>query len=71
LRNVGLGIVAGIGLSVAGGRLVGAMLFATSPSDARVLLLGSVGLGVLAMAASAIPALRASRADPMVVLRGE
>lgn len=71
LRMVGAGVVVGMGFSIAGGRLVEAMLYSTSPYDPRVLAAGAAGLAALGIAASAIPAWRASRADPMVALRSD
>ncbi len=47
------------------------VLFAVSPFDPVVLTLAAVAMLLLALAASALPARRASRTDPMLALRGE
>jgi predicted permease len=70
-RMVGAGIVCGLALSVAGGRLVSTLLYATSPHDPLVLGLGAVVLAALAIGSSAVPAWRAARADPMSALRAD
>jgi putative ABC transport system permease protein len=69
LLAVGLGI--GTGLALWAGRAAGALLFGLKPYDplslsAAVLLLASV-----ALLASYLPALRASRLEPMSALREE
>ena len=47
------------------------MLFGLKPIDPLTLVLAAVGLTIVAIAASAIPAARASGVDPMQVLREE
>jgi ABC-type lipoprotein release transport system permease subunit len=47
------------------------MLFGVSPFDPLVLVLAAVCVLLLAMGASAPPALRAASIDPMQALRGE
>jgi putative ABC transport system permease protein len=66
-----LGCVAGWGLASASGRVLSGMLYGVSPSDA--VTLSTVVLLMLLIAASAalVPAIRASRVDPMHVLREE
>jgi putative ABC transport system permease protein len=66
-----VGIVVGIGISLATGRLVAPLLYGVSPRDP--LILGGVGALLLSVAAvaSAIPALRATRVDPNIALRAE
>jgi ABC-type antimicrobial peptide transport system permease subunit len=69
--------VTGIGLAIGGlgalvtGRLMESLLFGVQPLDAGVV--GSVAaiLGVVALAASVLPALQASRVDPVRALVGE
>ena len=71
VRFAAVGIVAGLGIALATGRLVAPLLFGVSARDP--LILGGVGvllLGVAALA-SAIPAWRATRVDPNVALRAE
>jgi putative ABC transport system permease protein len=66
-----LGCVAGSILAVASGQLISGMLYGVSTTDAATL--SGVGVIVLAVSilASLLPALRASRLDPMQVLRDE
>ena len=65
------GLVVGLALALAGGKVVGSMLFQTPPNDP--LLLGSVSALLLGAAGLAclLPGLRAARTDPMVALRAE
>jgi ABC-type antimicrobial peptide transport system permease subunit len=66
-----IGIVIGSGLAFAAARYVGALLFKVSPTDPAVF--SSVGLALLGVSivACLVPAWRASRVDPTVVLRGD
>jgi len=63
------GIGAGIAASVAASRLIGALLFGVSVRDASTYLGVSILLAMVAFASCMIPAIRASRADPMTALR--
>jgi predicted permease len=65
------GVALGLGLSLAGRRVLGGMLFATSATDPRYLAGVALAVVAIALAASYIPAARASRVDPVVTLRGE
>ena len=51
--------------------LLKSMLFGVSPFDPIVLAAAAVGVLALAVAASALPALRAASVDPVHALRGE
>lgn len=66
-----LGIVIGLGLSLAAGRFIEPLLFDASPRDVGVL--GGVSFAMLGVAvlASVLPALRAKGTDPMEALRTE
>jgi ABC-type antimicrobial peptide transport system permease subunit len=66
-------IGSGMGLlgAVAASRLLRSFLFDVSPFDPSVLTLSAVAMLLLALAASALPARRASSMDPMRALRGE
>ena len=63
------GVVVGIVLALIGGRFVSSMLFNVAPSDPLVLAGASMALIVSAIAASMVPALRASKVDPTIALR--
>ncbi len=71
LRVVAVGVLIGLLLSLATGRLLTSQLFELSPHNPW--LLGGVSLLMLsaALAASALPARRAAKVDPMVALRSE
>jgi predicted permease len=63
----------GLGLlgAVAASRVLRSFLFEVSPFDPGVLALSAIAMLLLALAASALPARRASSTDPMLALRGE
>jgi putative ABC transport system permease protein len=63
--GVGLGLAAAIGLS----RLLAGLLYGVSVRDPLTYAGIAILLGAVALAASAIPALRAARVDPMAALR--
>jgi len=69
LLLVGAGVVMGLPLAIVFARLMGDLLYGIRPWDPGALL-GAAGLMALVGAASAwVPALRASRIDPIVTLR--
>jgi predicted permease len=57
--------------AVAASRLLRSFLFEVTPFDPGVLSLSAIAMLLLALAASALPARRASSTDPMLALRGE
>jgi ABC-type antimicrobial peptide transport system permease subunit len=69
LRLAAAGIVLGSVASLAVARLIGSMLFATSPWDAGTFAGMAVALLAVALISGYIPARRASRIDPLVALR--
>lgn len=71
LRLAGLGVVGGIALALAAARLLNALLFGTSPTDAVTFVSASALIVTIAACASLVPAIRASRVDPLVALRDE
>jgi putative ABC transport system permease protein len=71
LALLAIGLVAGTGLAVAAGSAARAMLLGLKPVDPLTLALAAGGLTIIAVAASAIPAVRAAGVDPMQVLREE
>jgi predicted permease len=71
LGVVALGMGIGALLSIAAARQITSLLFGVSPQDPVVLAGAVLVLGVTALAASWLPAVRASRVDPMTTLRSE
>jgi putative ABC transport system permease protein len=71
VKLAAVGCIFGLLGAAAASRLLRTFLFAVSPFDPVVLTLAAVAMLLLALAASALPARRASRADPMLALRGE
>jgi ABC-type antimicrobial peptide transport system permease subunit len=60
-----LGAAAAFGLT----RLMKSLLFGVVPTDLTTLVVVCLGLGVVALAASYLPARRATKVDPLVALR--
>jgi putative ABC transport system permease protein len=69
LRTVAIGVVAGVLVTLALGRLVASLLYGTSARDPWILAGAAAVLLLIGVAASMIPALRASRVDPISALR--
>jgi ABC-type antimicrobial peptide transport system permease subunit len=65
-----IGIAIGAAASFAVGKGIAALLFGTEPADPLVFLAMTSLLAIVALIAGHIPARRASRVDPMTVLRG-
>jgi len=65
------GLVPGVVLSLAGGTAVRTLLFGLRPRDPFSLTLSVLILSAVALAASYVPARRATKVDPMVALRYE
>ena len=66
---VGVGIGIGLGLSILIGRAFSRMLFGLSPADPLSLVGAAGALILVALLACYLPALAASRMDPIRVLR--
>ena len=71
LRPVAIGIGVGIPLAVGAGRLIGSRLFLVRPSDPATIVLAAALVNCVAALAGSLPALRASRIEPMAALRAE
>ena len=68
-RLAAIGLIVGFVAAFAAGRLLAGLLFAVRPTDPMVLLSVPSLLGLVALAATMIPAFRASRVDPVVTMR--
>jgi predicted permease len=71
LRPVFVGLVIGLAGGIAAGVLIRSILYGTSPLDPLVFATMIGSLLVTAIAACALPAIRASRIEPMQALRTE
>lgn len=65
------GLVLGVGGALLVTRVLERLLFGVSPNDPATLVTVAALLAVVALAASLIPARRASRVDPIIALRAE
>ena len=65
------GVVVGTALAIAAARTAATLLFGLHPGDPATLAMAAAGLGAVAMLASYLPALRASRLEPTEALREE
>jgi putative ABC transport system permease protein len=68
---VGIGLLIGTALALAGGRAAAMLLFGLKPWDVTTFAMALSGLALVGAAASLLPALRAARLDPMAALRDE
>jgi predicted permease len=71
LTLTGIGLAAGVLGAIASARLLSGMLFEVRPYDAATYVGVVVALGILSLAATYLPARRATRIDPLAVLRQE
>jgi predicted permease len=71
LRLTGAGLVAGLAAALVLTRLMETLLFDVRPNDPATLAGVAVLITLVAAAASLVPALRATRVDPIVALRDE
>jgi putative ABC transport system permease protein len=67
----GFGGLLGIGLSLVAGRLMSGLLFGVSPYDPAVIGASVGAVLVIGLLASLYPAWKATRVDPVLVLRAE
>jgi predicted permease len=75
MREAGALLIAGVTvgtlLAIAGARTASTLFFGLQPGDPVTLALAAVGLGAVALVASYVPAVRASRLEPTEALRAE
>jgi ABC-type antimicrobial peptide transport system permease subunit len=65
------GAVMGLGVALVFAKMLKSFLYEIAPTDPWVLLASALLLGVVACAASLVPAVRAARIDPMDAIRCE
>ncbi len=65
------GLIVGLLLSLAAGRLIGSLLYGVRPVDPVSIIVTVALLGAASLLAGYVPARRAARIDPMVALRCE
>jgi len=65
------GLLLGIGFALAASQAITQLLYGLSPTDPLTIVLSVLLLALVALPASLIPAIRASRLDPMQALREE
>ena len=70
-RLIGIGVAIGVVGGVWAARALTSLLFGVKSTDLPTFIAVSVLLASLALVACAVPALRATRVDPLVVLRNE
>lgn len=70
-RMAVIGGAIGLAAAIAVGRLAKSLLFDMEGYDPLVLIAATIALGIVAMGAGFLPALRASKIDPMTALRYE
>jgi predicted permease len=71
LRWVAIGLALGIALALATSRAMDSVIYGVEPMDWTSLIASTVVLGIAALGAALLPVWRATRIDPVVVLRGE
>ena len=71
LRLAAIGIVAGCAGALALARSLSTLLYQVEPTDPSVLAIAAGVLATTALLACAVPALRAARVDPVLILREE
>ena len=65
------GLVVGVPAALAAAQVIRAQLYGVGPSDPHIFILVSTVLGMVACVAMLMPAIRASRIDPISTLRAE
>jgi putative ABC transport system permease protein len=69
VKIVLVGVVIGLGGAVAAGRSLQNLLFGVPPFDVLTFVIAALGILLVGASAAAVPALRASRIDPVAALR--
>jgi len=70
-RLIAIGVAIGLAVAFVASRALTSLLFGVKATDAPTFIGVSLLLALLALAACAVPAFRATQVDPLVVLRSE
>ena len=65
-----IGMAAGLPAALAASRLLGKLLYGVQPADPATFAVMSLVIGAVTWVSAWVPARRATRVDPAVVLRG-
>lgn len=71
LKLLAIGVGCGLALNFAAQKIIGASLFHVAPNDPLILAGAVAVLAAVSALAVAVPALRASRVDPMIAMKAE
>jgi predicted permease len=71
MRVVAIGIALGLLAAIGAARLLESLLYGVKPADPLTLAAGALLLTAVAFAANWLPAMRATRVDPLIALRHE
>jgi putative ABC transport system permease protein len=71
MKMTAAGLAIGIGIALGSGRVIANQLYEVKPSDPLVLVGVTLFLAIIALLASAVPAVRATRIAPTVAIRGD
>jgi ABC-type antimicrobial peptide transport system permease subunit len=68
---VGIGLIVGVPTAIAASRFAEGLLYGVTPAAPHVIAIAVGALAIAAITATIVPAWRANRVDPIVVLREE
>jgi ABC-type antimicrobial peptide transport system permease subunit len=71
IRIASIGVVAGLLLAASVSRLIADLLYGITPVDWPAYAAAAIALSAIALIACAVPAWRAARLDPLIVLRSD
>src|SRR5262249_15503814 len=71
MTQIGVGLAVGVPIALVGGRALASQLFAVKSYEPRIIALAALTLGLAALLAGLLPAMRAASTDPIKALRSE